>query len=576
MNTCFKNNLGIPFAISQIAGQIFYICKICEKPYLTKKSAMEHKCDESFQPNQLDCKNVENNITIKYLLIWLAKKNIPFHAIYDIDFHGFLKHVKKEFQLPSETSLRKYIHTFSNYILKRIYEEIFHRPVSLMIDGAKREGQKYQGLILYTTNQLYFIGLSPCQNEKSETIAKIVSDTAEIIKNNKSRLVSVCSDNASFNKSAMDSRKTFSAQRLSNENFIWWPCSCHTLNLAVKDVFTGNFKQVFDIVIQLIIVLDDISQTHKIGEVPRFREVRWYSFTHCVNFICSHYKFLNNQQSIENFSFIEQNFKWKYISSILNSIEYLFKKLENDSSSIADLYKNITNTLHELKNINSINPKNDTFNIAKAIYNSITNRFTKEMDIPCFAYLLTGPGLRNLNENNIEVQNLIIYSKNGCKNYVSNDFYSQKICHFFDIFLNYHEFSPLFKINSIKESIIFWYRVQNDEETLFYPKVYEDHPEIREIEKKFSKIAIQILSIPCSEAACERVFSHLSDILMNNKRNLPYDTLNALMIIRINSLFMRQNGKHSNDFIRNDIESLCKIDYDIIDAQNEEDPLVLF
>lgn len=104
----------------------------------------------------------------------------------------------------------------------------------------------------------------------------------------------------------------------------------------------------------------------------------------------------------------------------------------------------------------------------------------------------------------------------------------------------------------------------------------QKYPEIREIEKKFSKIAIQILSIPCSEAACERVFSHLSDILMNNKRNLPYDTLNALMIIRINSLFMRQNGKHSNDFIRNDIESLCKIDYDIIDAQNEEDPLVLF
>lgn len=57
----------------------------------------------------------------------------------------------------------------------------------------------------------------------------------------------------------------------------------------------------------------------------------------------------------------------------------------------------------------------------------ITNRFTEEMEIPCFAYLLAGPRLRNLNENNIEFQNLIIYSKNGCKNYVYNDFNSQKI-----------------------------------------------------------------------------------------------------------------------------------------------------
>lgn len=355
-----------------------------------------------------------------------------------------------------------------------------------------------------------------------------------------------------------------------------WPCSCHTLNLAVKDVFTNNFKQVFDIVIQLIIDLNVISEHQNIGQVPRFKEVRWYSLTHCVNYIYSHSKFLFNQQSIVNFLFIENNFQWQYISSILNSIEHLFKKLEDDNSSIADLYESITTTLHELKTIDSIHPKIDKCNIAEAIYNSIKNRFTEEMEIPCFAYLITGPGLRYIEKNNIETTNLVIFAKNGCKNYVSNNSDSKEKCNFFDIFLSYHEFSPLYQIETIKESINFWITILNEDSCVFFPNVYKDHPEIKEFEKKFAEIAFRVLSIPCSEAACERVFSHLTDILMNNKRNLPFDTLNALMIIRINSLFMRQEGKHSNDFIKDDIESLCKIDYDIIDAQNEEDPLVLF
>ena len=129
------------------------------------------------------------------------------NQIFDCDFHGFLKHVNKDYKLSSESTLRKYIHTFSDYILDRIYEKIVNMPVSLMIDGAKREGQKYQSLILYTTNQLYFIGLSLCQDEKSATIANIVSEKAIKIKNNGGHLVSVCSDNASFNKSAMDAKK---------------------------------------------------------------------------------------------------------------------------------------------------------------------------------------------------------------------------------------------------------------------------------------------------------------------------------------------------------------------------------
>ena len=100
---------------------------------------MEHNCEDSFQFNPCDCKDVEKNETIKYLIIWLAKKNIPFHAIYDCDFHGFLKHINKDYKLPSESTLRKYIHTFSDYILDRIYEKIVNMPVSLVLNLLQDE-----------------------------------------------------------------------------------------------------------------------------------------------------------------------------------------------------------------------------------------------------------------------------------------------------------------------------------------------------------------------------------------------------------------------------------------------------
>lgn len=142
--------------------------------------------------------------------------------------------------------------------------------------------------------------------------------------------------------------------------------------------------------------------------------------------------------------------------------------------------------------------------------------------------------------------------------------------------MNFHEFSPLYNIKSVKESIIFWENVFKEKSSVFEPYVYECNPEIKEIEIIVSKYVIEVLNIPCSEAPCERVFSHLTDILMNNKRNLPFETLNALMTIRVNSIFMKQEGKYSHDFIKNDIGQLCQVNYDIIDPQNEDDLLVSF
>ena len=45
--------------------------------------------------------------------------------------------------------------------------------------------------------------------------------------------------------------------------------------------------------------------------------------------------------------YIHEKYDWKYISHILQSIKFLITKLENDETSIADIYVNLDFTLNE-------------------------------------------------------------------------------------------------------------------------------------------------------------------------------------------------------------------------------------
>lgn len=134
----------------------------------------------------------------------------------------------------------------------------------------------------------------------------------------------------------------------------------------------------------------------------------------------------------------------------------------------------------------------------------------------------------------------------------------------------------LFHCNTTLESVNFWRKIIKGGE------FWMIHNTIDEKEKRvqiyFAKVAIEILTIPCSECACERCFSHLGDILLNNKRHLSFDMLNSLMQIRMNSIFLRQRGIDSNHFLFHELQKLYKNDDETCNNRQEfeQDPLVFF
>lgn len=358
-------------------------------------------------------------------------------------------------------------------------------------------------------------------------------------------------------------KKPFCAQRLSKENFIRTPCMCHSLNLAIKDVFNEKFIIVKEKVIQLINYFNEISKTIKnLSKVPQFKEIRWFSLFYCVSYIIEHDEYID-QSHIEIYNLIQNKFGWEYIFSILKTLEIFMKILENDCSSICDVYPNFQNTLIQIQNINDINHKNDKDNIANEMINSLLNRFssTVTLSIPIMAFFLTGNGLRKLNELSNQIIVASDHAKTTFNDYIIDEPEKNNFSRFFEFLLNNRNSTILITQQNTFDSFKFWKKVLKGENFwLTEPQLLKYYPEFKGIEKRFAKIVIEILTIPCSETPCERAFSHLGDILTNDKRNLNYEMLNSLLIIRMNSIFLKQDKNSSSDFINNDFEKIIQSD----------------
>lgn len=549
------------------------VCSQCLNYYIDKKTALSHNCIKNKNKSKKSAKNkLENNKAMKYLVIWIAKKNISFRAITDPDFKGFIETLG-DFKVPSETTIREFIKNFAKYITHKIYLTINNQNVSILIDEVTRNGAKYLGVVFFLPQKLFFLGLEPCQSATSFNISTIVTKYAQYIDHNHSHLVSVCSDNARNNVSALDGE----AQKMADENFIRMPCTCHTANLALKDVLKQKHQEILNTVIFLISIFKEKSEIiPHIGKIPHFSEVRWFSIVDCVNFIIQNSIYFEEVKQIEYIE-IQRKYGWNYVFSVLNTIKVLIEILERDKSSAADVFDNFYKTTYELTQIAQSNPHIAQFNLSIDVRDSLWSRFhsTVSLKIPCIAFFLTGPGLQLYENyiNNINALNV----ENYLREYLSTREDCYKLCRFFRFYLNFRNNTLLKECPTTVDSFQFWSEVsQNGQFWKDEPQFSEDDHDLFGVETEFAAIAMEILTIPCSESPCERVFSHLSDLLQNNKRNLSFDMLNALMIIRINSIFMKQESDDLNEFIYGELGNLAQINYDEIDPSFEYDPLVNF
>lgn len=247
-----------------------------------------------------------------------------------------------------------------------------------------------------------------------------------------SKLIAVCTDNAKNNIAALDFRP-LSAQVMAGQSFIRFPCVCHTVNLAVKDIFSEKYNDILNAVIQIITFFNEKSKSDKtFGKIPQFKEVRWFSLSKCFLFILLHINILD-EDTKNTYLIIQEKYVWVYISHVLQSIKFLIKKLERDAASIADIYVNLDSTLNELKRFSFLFQKPSEINLAFDFVQTLVRRFstTVEMKLPFLSFFLTGYGLNCLKLPTYDKIIIMNIARKTLIEYLNGHKEKEKLCFFF-------------------------------------------------------------------------------------------------------------------------------------------------
>ena len=79
-----------------------------------------------------------------------------------------------------------------------------------------------------------------------------------------------------------------------------------------------------------------------------------------------------------------------------------------------------------------------------------------------------------------------------------------------------------------------------------------------DIDHDLQSLAKEILSIPCTETACERLFSALSRVTSSSLSNIGADTVEARLLVNFNYVF-KKAGKFNIIYLNKDTEKTLNL-----------------
>ena len=370
---------------------IIYQCTQCNK-YLGSYSGQEyHKCYK--EPVRSVTEEAK-----KAFLDFVCCCNISERAVESIYFERFIITTKAQFIIPYNKTFHEMLKNYALNIQNENLLSLKGQVASILIDGAKKCFQEFEGVIIYTHNSLKFLACAAIADQKSATLANLIAKVITLLNRNNTRVVAVCSDNASSNVKALNGDKD-SAQALSDSFFIRQGCGAHSVNLAIMDVFaTPLFKE-------LLNALNTISK-YDHGPV---QTIRWCSVYDVTKHVCDNYNQICYKLSNEikatrltrKLKSLEEvhaalcaiprilgSMPLSEVVLVLRYMQRLIQCLESDKSSIVDVFTRVYSTLVDLKRLHQYL---FTSLMIKKLENRAIN--TIQMKLPLLAFLLTKEGL---------------------------------------------------------------------------------------------------------------------------------------------------------------------------------------
>ncbi|KAK8839593.1 hypothetical protein M9Y10_028650 [Tritrichomonas musculus] len=515
-----------------------YLCLNCGKLFISKYGARCHSCILHIQQQkELNAVN-RHRSAMEYILRYIATSNVSYRSMDNDNLRLALSFIDPSFQFPRRTTIRNDMIELAKKIRKQTISELFGKSASLLFDSCKRWGVNYQGVIIYTSTRLYLWSAIATQDSTSQTLAQVISSVVKTLKFYGINIISVCTDNCNANKRALNGDFE-SAQGLSDQHFIRQPCSAHTNNLAIEDVFKTDeeFGFVSDYVQFLMNHAPKAS--YREGFKPKYISIRWLSLSNCVSFIVKYmtlYRQTRLKSVLDALERIESKIGWNNLLTILSIMVDFTNAIQTDLSSIADIPPHYFAARFKLLSMQS--------SAAHRVAAYLEFRFTHTcpLQLPLFAYLMTKSGLEYIKENQLEC--IVDAASDGMVGYmIQREFPVETI---------------------ISNKISFYYYINNFDSNSFDGYInavdfwnnYLFNNRSDQITISFIKLVTEVLQIPSSESAVERLFSSLSKIVSCENCNVTPITLDSRLMVKFDSIFGRAGSVTLRDISDNPEKNL--------------------
>ena len=228
-----------------------------------------------------------------------------------------------------------------------------------------------------------------------------------------------------------------------------------------------------------------------------------------------HYSLLRNCSKKAKTAFlnIESKIPFRNLRKIVEICYELVCEVEKDKASLGDGFAAVFTACKKLDH--------EQYELADILSKQLVHRFTTTatLKLPLFAYLLTNHGIYDYFNADLEFRiNLFQTATRGMLDYL-HDLHLDCQENIQQCIEGFHQFVQLSTV--ISPNILIWQPSSSS--------LHHEFPFFMEIVKRVS-------SMPCSEAAVERLFSRLTHVFNTTRAHANDKTLNARLTIKMNYL----------------------------------------
>ena len=545
------------FFFSETISFSFYTCDICDKMFTSRNSIYQHNHINAniIQPSRLIARN-NVQLVLKSLLDFICISNISFNQIENSSFINFCKSLNPNVEIPGRTKLHEELLEYAFNIRKENLLSCKYQYLYLLIDGAKKFHHTYEAAIVVSNSKIFFWALQEIPTADAEELARFVEMFNDLVFDIPCRLICIVSDNASNNIAAFNP-----SGKLAQEFHIYvarFACLCHTLDLSIGKIFhSGAYliaKTYLDVILQFVLQYCT-GENHKIKNLndvsvmpnpPELTE-RWNSYSDCSEYVYNHWNDIriayaklkhdltkqHSDQIGKAINYFIHIIPIRTFSGCLKVIWEAIHAIEGDYFMLGDVWRIIFESYNKFKNFVT-DDKSEEQNFVNTIRYWFQEEVNEKGDAGFlqFAKSLILDGLQDLRNEFSKQQDreqfYILIEQTINEFCLSTDQLSFAETAFQEFHSYFEKGAP---IESTSDS--------EGRSILLKDFDYWIHFHHKDPHNPLGILAIQILGIPCSESAVERLFASLGAFYNKETKGSHLETINARLTVKTNHLFKR-------------------------------------